>query len=530
MEQTVARLERVAERLEQLAAAQSQVSDASRPCSGQAQVSANPGLSANSSVHQTEIINRVASTCDVSRSWRDLVSQYLNPVLEISRGLGDEVDRASKLFGEAFKAVDGVLQASSNTQRPDSSGLQRLLQPVATHMGSLGSMAEGRRTPGFNHIKALSESVLALSFLAYTGPSCGLAPPPQHVLDSWQSAEFYATKVMTEFRSKDVAHVNWVKGLKELMIQLETFVRLNNPQGLTWSPAGGVTKESPLTPAINAATAPPASVRSGGPPPPPPGPPPPPLSLDKIQETSTKSSTAAGGGSGQLAALFKDISKGEGVTSGLKKVTEDMKTKNRPDRTSVVKMPEAAPPSTGITSGNVVRGGGGRGAGGVPTGPAKLELVDRKWTVEYQVGNRSAVIEVTDPKQSLYVYGCKDSLIQVRGKVNNIALDSCHKTGVIFTDVIASCEVINCKGVQLQTTGIVPTISVEKTDGCQVYISEKLTKDENFQVVTAKCSEMNVVVMTEGQHDVQELPIPEQFISSFQGGKLITVAASHSGA
>ena len=32
------------------------------------------------------------------------------------------------------------------------------------------------------------------------------------------------------------------------------------------------------------------------------------------------------------------------------------------------------------------------------------------------------------------------------------------------------------------------------------------------------------------QEDPQELPIPEQFISSFQAGKLVTVAASHSGA
>ena len=32
------------------------------------------------------------------------------------------------------------------------------------------------------------------------------------------------------------------------------------------------------------------------------------------------------------------------------------------------------------------------------------------------------------------------------------------------------------------------------------------------------------------QEDPQELPIPEQFISSFQGGKLLTSAASHSGA
>ncbi len=116
--------------------------------------------------------------------------------------------------------------------------------------------------------------------------------------------------------------------------------------------------------------------------------------------------------------------------------------------------------------------------------------------------------------------------LQISGKVNNVAIDSCSKTGVVFSDVIASCEVINCQSVQLQTTGIVPTISVEKTDGCTLYLSKKvrkgsrcstrspapmqrrshrshfplqLTQDTNFQIVTAKCSAMNVVVSNAGE-------------------------------
>jgi hypothetical protein len=194
-------------------------------------------------------------------------------------------------------------------------------------------------------------------------------------------------------------------------------------------------------------------------------------------------------------------------------------------------------------------------------------LQDRKWQVDYQVGNREIVIEITDPKQSVYVYACKDSMIkvnrvelegwegwegacmlvfgrwlgegrgrqgvipigpwgceklrvlslflslplslsrvrsisaltrlshkpsrshllllfpsnsthlpatQVQGKVNNIALDTCVKTGIMFTDVISSCEVVNCKGVQLQATGVVPNISVEKTDGCQLFLAKQV--------------------------------------------------------
>jgi adenylyl cyclase-associated protein len=50
-------------------------------------------------------------------------------------------------------------------------------------------------------------------------------------------------------------------------------------------------------------------------------------------------------------------------------------------------------------------------------------------------------------------------------------------------------------------------------------------------VVTAKSSEVNVVLVAPdpSQEDVKEHAVPEQFISTFRGGKLITTAASHGG-
>ena len=39
--------------------------------------------------------------------------------------------------------------------------------------------------------------------------------------------------------------------------------------------------------------------------------------------------------------------------------------------------------------------------------------------------------------------------------------------------------------------GMVPTISVEKTDGCQMYLSKEAA--EKTEIITAKSSEMNVL-------------------------------------
>lgn len=43
------------------------------------------------------------------------------------------------------------------------------------------------------------------------------------------------------------------------------------------------------------------------------------------------------------------------------------------------------------------------------------------------------------------------SLAQVKGKCNAISIDKCQKTGVVFEDVIASCELVNCSSMQVRT-------------------------------------------------------------------------------
>lgn len=40
--------------------------------------------------------------------------------------------------------------------------------------------------------------------------------------------------------------------------------------------------------------------------------------------------------------------------------------------------------------------------------------------------------------------------------------------------------------------GLVPTISVEKTDGCQMYLSKDAAGQS--EIITAKSSEMNVII------------------------------------
>ena len=93
----------------------------------------------------------------------------------------------------------------------------------------------------------------------------------------------------------------------------------------------------------------------------------------------------------------------------------------------------------------------------------------------------------------VYAFKCTDSTLVVKGKINSIFLDSCKKTAVVFDSVVSSIEFVNCQSVQMQVLGAVPTISIDKTDGCQIYLSQDSL---NVEIVSSKSSEMNVLVPT----------------------------------
>ncbi len=58
--------------------------------------------------------------------------------------------------------------------------------------------------------------------------------------------------------------------------------------------------------------------------------------------------------------------------------------------------------------------------------------------------------------------------LQIKGKVNALTVDSCQRLGILFEDLVSSCELVNSTRVQVQVTGVVPIIAIDKCDGVQV--------------------------------------------------------------
>lgn len=432
----------------------------------------------------------------------DLTAQYLARVSEAGAKIGGPVLDATKVVEQAFSTLKELLIKAKQAQKPDMTGLAEFLKPLNEVINRANAMTEGRRSDYFNNLKSAADSLAALGWIAYSGKDCGLSMPIAHVEESWQMAEFYNNKVLVGYKNKDPNQVEWAKALKELYVPgLRDYVKSFYPLGLVWSATG---KAAGVILSKTSVSSKPSGPVAPAPPPPP----------SASQFTSESSQTLTSRPKEGMSAVFQEISSGKEVTSGLRKVTADMKTKNRADRTGII---TASAKESHASSFSFSK-----------AGPPKLELqMGRKWVVENQIGKKNLVIDDCDAKQSIYIFGCKDSVLQVHGKVNNITVDKCTKMGVVFKDVVAACEIVNCNGVEVQCEGSAPTISVDNTAGCQLYLS---TGSLGASISTAKSSEINVLVPGAGPNgDWGEHALPQQFVHVFEGGRFLTTPVSHSG-
>jgi adenylyl cyclase-associated protein len=287
---------------------------------------------------------------------------------------------------------------------------------------------------------------------------------------------------LREFKGKDETQVAWTNAWNGFLDGLVPYIKKFHTTGLAWNPRGGDAAVPKAAAAPKPAPAP-------------------------------KASPAAGGGPAKAgAALFSELNKGGAITSGLKKVAraDTNKDKKISGKVEVKETPKKAVAA--------------------PKKPAVCELRGNKWCVEWQFNPASpVVVKTTGKNQTVYIYKCEGAVIIVEGKVNSIAVDGCKKTGIVFDELVATCEVMNCQSVKVQVKEKVPAIAVDKTAGILIYLPKTSLETE---IVTATSSEMNVIIPNPSgkeEDDPVELPIPEQFKTVVKDGKLDTNQVDHSG-
>ncbi|KAM9384134.1 adenylyl cyclase-associated protein 1 [Pholidichthys leucotaenia] len=408
----------------------------------------------------------------------------------LSQKIGCDVQKQAKMIEDAFNAQRQFLVTASTSKKPSETVLQQLLKPVCDLVTKVQEFRESHRSSSyFNHLTAVSEAVPALGWVT-------LEPKPgPFVKEMCDAAMFYTNKVLKDYKDKDKTHVDWVKAYLAIWTNLQNYIKQHHTTGLIWSKTGPVATAS----------------AGGSAPPPPPGPPPPPMEMSMPSSDSHADT-------GDRSALFAAINKGGDITKGLKHVSDDKKTHKNPQLRG-----QGGPLHTGpkpYSSPSTKPA-----ASTIPCAKAPvLQLEGKKWIVENQ-NNQNLKIEDTEMKQVVYAYNCNGSTLTVKGKINAITIDTCKKTGLVFDNVVGIVEVINSQSVKVQVLGKVPTISVNKTDGFQLYLSnDSLT----CEIISAKSSEMNILVPNK-DGEFGEHPVPEQFKTVWSGDKLVTTVTEIAG-
>jgi len=160
--------------------------------------------------------------------------------------------------------------------------------------------------------------------------------------------------------------------------------------------------------------------------------------------------------------------------------------------------------------------------------PSKFALEGNKWAVEYQENERSLTVEDTGINQAVNIYGCKNSTIVIKGKVNAVTITNCQNTSVLVESVVSAISVTRAPSFAVQITGSAPMLQIDSTDSGQIYLS----KDSlGIEITTAKCSAINVSLPVEGEEDgvFDEQAVPEMLRTTIRDGKLATAVVEHVG-
>lgn len=411
----------------------------------------------------------------------DLYASNFAPFLATCDALGGDHVKLAGATKEAVDALRAMIVCASKSKKPGGAAEIAALAPFKTLQEKIKAVSNPRLCgrDQINHQKALTEGCQSFAWVT-------VEPAPMGFIESYIGGfDYWGNKIRSEFKGKDENQIKFAAQFNEFMTEMmKTYVKQHHTTGLTWNPRGAD-----------------ASSFSGGDAVAAPAPAPAPK--------ATPAPAPAAGGNLFAELAKKQTADGASAATGLRTVTKDMQTWRAEYKADgAAPAPKAAPKK--FTAPKF-------GAKAAVKKDPVCELQRDKWMVEYQ-GEGVCEVKVSNPKQQVYIYKCEGSTIVISGKCKSIAVDSCKKSKVLFDTAVSSCELVNCQRMQVQVRETCPSVAIDKTDGCLIYLSKDSMET---QIVQSKSSEMNIAFPKDGaEDDFTEVPIPEQFVHKIVDGKV----------
>ncbi|KAI5954306.1 SRV2 [Candida jiufengensis] len=454
-------------------------------------------------------------------AFRQFIEENVSPFVSNSKSIDPLVGESAEIFQQAFQDQIKFLSIVAQSQKPDFTdpSFTKLLTPLNEKITKINTIKDdNRRSNFFNHLNSLSESAAVLFWF-------GVPTPVSYVSDIKDSAKFWSDRVLKEYKDKDSSNVDWVNQLAKLFDNLKGYVKEYHTQGPSWNPKG-----KPFAQAIEdfesssdkstTSSSSSAPVSSSAPAPPPP----PPASF--FEETSSNNTSSTTPSEGGMNAVFAQLNQGSNVTSGLKKVDKSEMTHKNPE---LRKQPPVAPKKpknlASTTSSSIIES-----SPSPVKKPAKKELVDgTKWIIQNftQTDVSGPIVIEVEMHQSVFIGNCSDITLQLKGKANAVSISETKNIGIVVDSLISGVDIIKSFKYGVQVLGLVPMISIDKSDEGTIYLSNESIQNQ-CQVFTSSTTALNINV-PEANNDFKELAVPEQFVSTIQNGKLVSQIVEHAG-
>ncbi|MGB1599466.1 MAG: hypothetical protein ACPIOQ_42355, partial [Promethearchaeia archaeon] len=174
----------------------------------------------------------VAAEAPFVKAFDELLMESFKPVESGAKACGPDVEKIVGAYKETLSAQRAMLVIAGNNKKPDQGKLQELLKPTVAGMEKVEGLKD-RRSKVFNHLAMVAEGAACFQWVC-------IEPTPAPFLgDVIPGSEMYANKVIMEFKGKEEQHVNFAKGYKTFLLELQKYVKSNHTTGLSWNPRGG---------------------------------------------------------------------------------------------------------------------------------------------------------------------------------------------------------------------------------------------------------------------------------------------------
>eukprot|EP00537_Pseudo-nitzschia_pungens_P008015 CAMPEP_0172372170 /NCGR_PEP_ID=MMETSP1060-20121228/46266_1 /TAXON_ID=37318 /ORGANISM="Pseudo-nitzschia pungens, Strain cf. cingulata" /LENGTH=512 /DNA_ID=CAMNT_0013098037 /DNA_START=161 /DNA_END=1699 /DNA_ORIENTATION=+ len=474
---------------------------------GFASTSSPPVSPSKAALQKTPSARHIAGSATESAAVKAF-DKYSNTTVYRCADICDDLEMGDmgQLFTKFFEGMRYVIILASKSKQPaDMQELMEHLKAITEPMGEIRKLRLKREFD--NHQKAICEMMACCSWVTCRAPAQLPAP---FVKDCVGSSDFWSNRIRKEFKLKDdetsKKQIEFCDALKATILELVDYITEHHKTGLTFNPKGVSVAEAAIcmtdTPFQDAAIE---------------------AERKKNIHAGKKGNELNTVKGGNTAGLFSELANrrsedGSSAATGLKKVHKDQQTwrkefKGEVNKKVTVTTPAASSPAKPVKKKKV----------GLPV--IEYQRRGTKWVIENHdkdtakahSDNGLLEVEIGDAKEQVYIYNCEEVTVKINGaKFKSIIVDNCTKVNVIFPTIISGCEIVNSKRIAVQSDGVCPVFTIDKTVGVTAFLSKESAEISSF--TTSMSSEMNVSI-PDGD-DWKEIPIPEQFCHKIADGGL----------